>query len=267
MTTRDIQMVSLDILNDVHEFCVKHKIKYTLQGGTLIGAIRHKGFIPWDDDIDIAMPRPDYERFIHEYQSEKGYKVIARDLGDDSVDIMFGRVCDMERTVTKTTLPWCGQKTGLWIDVFPLDGAEEDKVLLQNRISKMVKVWNRIFVIRSAKLPFKDAKGIIKKIKLVLKQPILLFGDPVRKLNEECKRIPYGKTQYYCNLSFLQYGIRERHRTAVLEDVVLVPFEDQQFYAMKGYDEALTEKYGDYMKLPPKEQQVGRHGFVDYYWK
>ncbi len=72
LTLSDVKAVSLDILKDVHEFCIAHDIKYSLAYGTLIGAIRHKGFIPWDDDIDIVMPRPDFERFFKEYKSEKG---------------------------------------------------------------------------------------------------------------------------------------------------------------------------------------------------
>ena len=78
MTNEEIQQVSLKIMKDIHDFCVKNNISYSLYGGSAIGAIRHKGFIPWDDDLDIAMPRPDYDRFIKTYRSEKGYKALAR---------------------------------------------------------------------------------------------------------------------------------------------------------------------------------------------
>lgn len=99
MTLKEIQAVSLEILKDVHMFCLKNDIKYTLQGGTLLGAIRHNGFIPWDEDIDIAMPRPDYERFCQTYASENGYKLICRH--NSECYVMYARVCEMEKTLVK----------------------------------------------------------------------------------------------------------------------------------------------------------------------
>lgn len=77
MTLREVQLFELDILKDVHEFCMANHINYSLAYGTLIGAIRHKGFIPWDDDIDIVMPRPDYDRFCRTYKSQAGYEIFS----------------------------------------------------------------------------------------------------------------------------------------------------------------------------------------------
>lgn len=92
MQLRDIQKVSLEILKDVHEFCISNDIKYSLGSGTMLGAVRHKGFIPWDDDIDIVMPRPDYERFKNTFRSSQGYVLVKE---EDSY-IAFVRVCDKE---------------------------------------------------------------------------------------------------------------------------------------------------------------------------
>ena len=121
MSLKDIQGVSLDILNEIHEFCQGNSIRYTLYYGTLLGAIRHNGFIPWDDDVDIAMPRPDYDRFINSYVSKKGYKLFSREINEnENVYIPFSRVCEMEKTmVISPIIPWCSSLTGVWIDIFP----------------------------------------------------------------------------------------------------------------------------------------------------
>ena len=121
LTHKELQDFSLEILTDIADFCEKEGLKYSLAYGTLLGAIRHKGFIPWDDDIDIIMPREDYNRFRETYKNRKFIFVDSNNTPD--CFIAFGRVCDTERTITRSYIPWHGKsiKTGVWIDVFPVD--------------------------------------------------------------------------------------------------------------------------------------------------
>ena len=271
MSVKDIQRVSLEILRDIHQFCENHQIKYTLQGGTLLGAVRHKGFIPWDDDLDIAMPRPDYERFIHTYQSSKGYKVFSRELPEhkNNVYIAYARVCDMEITFVDDRLSfWSDEKTGLWVDVFPLDGDLDDFEKSRNRLKRIRGYWKVGVRKRVALRPFSSAIGWYKKGRLCIKKIISMVTSfsTIDKHIELCKAVPFGSTGYYSNLAFLSYGMRERHRVEVLKERKLVPFEGEKFYIMNGFDEALREKYGDYMKLPPKEKQIRAHGSNKYFW-
>lgn len=272
MTTREIQLVSLEILKDVHEFCVKNHIKYTLQGGTLLGAIRHKGFIPWDDDIDIAMPRPDYERFIQEYSSQRGYQVFARErkIDNNEVYLAFARVCEMKKTfVDSSLLPWSKYQTGVWIDIFPLDGIEDDIEVATFRILRLQKKWNKTLKYRSKQRIFSQSETILGKIKLMGRK-IRDSYIPENILDNyimECMSIPFGTTQYYSNLAFQGYGLKERHRIEVVNEMKLTPFEMEQFYIMSGYDEALREKFGDYMCLPPVSERKGHDQNNKYYWK
>lgn len=271
MTLREVQLMSLDILRDVHTFCIDNQIKYTLQGGTLIGAIRHNGFIPWDDDLDIAMPRPDYDRFIHEYTSSKGYKAFSREL-PDSQDILiaFCRVCDMQKTIVDDKYaPWCKSNTGVWIDVFPLDGVEDDYEICKKRIEKMKILWHKSTLLRRQNLPFNSAKSPMDYCKWIgrkIMSPFLSYKS-LDKLIEQCRLINWKETSYYSNLAYLGYGIKERHNKRVIEDIILKQFEDSEFCVMKGYDEALTEKFGDYMTPPSELPQKQQHWFNTCYWR
>ena len=268
MTTRDIQLVSLDILKDVHAFCVANDIKYTLFSGTLIGAIRHKGFIPWDDDLDIALPRPEYEKFIRSYQSKKGFKLFAREIQGNDVKIAYARVCDIERTfVDDSVFMWTNQKKGVWIDVFPLDGAKatyEDAVL---QTEKIYSVWKKSCEIRRSFAPFKSKKTINEKFRL-LYQKILNIRYPRSIWDEHIrlsKELSFDDSQMYSNFSWLGFKMREYYKTSAFQNYVLVPFEDAEFYVMQGYDGALRAKYGDYMTPPPVDKQVASHNYK-YYW-
>lgn len=266
MSTKDIQDISLGILKDVHEFCVANNIKYTLQGGSLLGAVRHHGFIPWDDDIDISMPRPDYERFCDTYHSLRGYQLVCRERG--TCYLAFARVCEMEKTNVDCRLaPWTDHDTGVWIDVFPLDGADDDLEIVGEEIKKMRKEWQRSLQIRRSYAKISDFHGFLPKMKQVVRKMIYSHQDHFDGYIDRCKRISFGSTLHYCNFAFLYYGLHEYHRNAVLDECILCDFEDAQFYIMKGFDEALKEKYGNYMELPPLEKRIARHSFNIFLWK
>lgn len=270
MTLREIQTLSLEILKDIHNFCIQNDITYTLFGGTMIGAIRHKGFIPWDDDIDIAMPRPDYERFLSTYHSENGYKLIAA--GQEDSYIAFSRVCEMDKTlVINRILPWYKHETGVWIDIFPLDATPDNPEEAKTLINDFVKEWKECCAIRSSFSSFKDVQGIDKIIKLFIKKIIRhIPGKDIFTLNnkyiEHCKAIPWGSTNHFANLAYMGYGFKEYLCMDDIKEMILVPYEDVKFYVCKGYDHLMRMKYGDYLLLPPIEKQTSNHELVKYYW-
>lgn len=266
MSLREIQLVGLDILKDVHDFCVKNNIQYTLQGGTLLGAIRHNGFIPWDDDVDIAMPRPDYERFCQKYVSPKGYKLICREKSD--CFLAFARVCEMERTFAECKyVPWTNTTTGVWIDVFPLDGASDNMVEERVRSKRIVKLGKKCIQVRRSYAKISDMTDFSMMVKQVVRKAIYMHQKPFDTYVALCKSIPYGLTNHYSQLAYSSYGMHEYHKISVLNKCVLHPFEDCFFYIMEGYDEALREKFGDYLTLPPEGKRLAKHYFVSYYWK
>lgn len=269
MTLHDIQFVSLDILKDVHNFCEANNIKYMLFAGTQLGAVRHSGFIPWDDDVDIVMPRPDYDRFCKQYKSENGYECFNRE--NAGCYISFARICDMRRThVDCSGLPWINRQTGVWIDLFPLDGAEDSVDDAARRMPKLRKLMNRGMKVRYALGDYSSKDSILKKAKLLLYRLFYLHDkkkDCFDQHIEQCKLIPFGSTQHYCNWSYNAYGMKEYHHIRTIESRILHQFEDGEFYIMGGYDEALKEKFGNYMELPPEDKRVAGHAIFHYYWK
>ena len=171
---KDIQRVSLDILKDVHAFCISNGINYSLAYGTMLGAVRHKGFIPWDDDIDIIMPRPDYERFKKSFKSSKGNVLVT----EDESYIAFSRVCDTQRTMTgKSLWPWSKKELGLWIDIFPLDAVENDKQKFHDKIQRLESLSTKQIKARNAKVCPSMSFGVIQNLKQLVKNVIYLNLD------------------------------------------------------------------------------------------
>ena len=165
MTLQEIQQVNLEMMKDIHAFCVKNGIHYSLAYGSLIGAIRHKGFIPWDDDIDIMMPRPDFERFSREYKSENGFW-LSSVYGDDTY-VNYTRVYD-DRTLVICPAKAGKKETGVWIDIYPIDGisdnAEESREQFQRirGYTKLVMKWRmnlRALTMKSIRMKFTPQHG------------------------------------------------------------------------------------------------------------
>lgn len=249
LTLQEIHAIELNILIDIDRFCRKHGIRYSLDGGTLLGAIRHKGFIPWDDDIDIIMLREDYNYFVENYRSESGrYRLCNKDTNPAYRTQMFSKVIDIQ-TVADEGLYEQQEAYGLWVDVFPADYVPVD-VRACRRIQKRFLRYRHLLFVRQRK---KSEKTLRDK----LYSAFYLWKSNNSAL---CAAERYAKdvenSGYVSNLTMVFERLLGFHFPAALFcDLTDVSFEGYTFKGFAGYDNYLTELYGDYMKLPPMEKR------------
>ena len=261
ISAADLRKMMLDILKDVHSFCEKNDIHYLLAYGTLLGAVRHKGFIPWDDDIDIWMPRPDYDRFLSTY-NHPYFKVISA-YNDKTYPLDFAKVHD-----TRTIV--CEQggdgNWGIFIDIFPVE-----RVPSESEWKKMEKAHNNYrHIVANQRFTrnFKLSKsaGLRKNINILigkLAHPFISVNKVLLKEDAYMKRFAAEDCRFYCDFMVVRTFLLEKQ---VVEERTMLPFEDGEFYAPKQYDKWLTLIYGDYMTPPPAEMRVSKHG-IQAYWK
>ncbi len=259
LTKEELFKVNADIVQDIHEFCKKNDIQYSLFYGTLIGAIRHKGFIPWDDDMDIIMPRPSYEKFIRLYKSEN-YKLYSCKTSSYKLPIV--RVAD-DRTYKYENNN--SDNTGVAVDVFPIDGKPTNKMYSFHRI--IIAFWRFAFRFKCTSVIKKGRPWPYNIIVFLIK--IFLLPLP---LNYICRRLDVAAMKYsyessdYVGSYLSPYKIKDRCKKECFNNYCTVTFEGHSFNALQGYDAYLKNIYGDYMTPPPESKRGTDHNAI-FYWR
>lgn len=267
---RELQLAELDIFKTIKNICEKNNIRYFLSSGTLLGAVRHGGFIPWDDDMDICMPRPDYNRFrdIIELELSDDYFCIDfrnRDSNDFTVGTML-KIASKKIQVKRMRGDGRTQTIdNAWVDVFPLDGMPNGQ-FYRKIYGYRLKVTKRFLSFAKWKeegLAEQKTIGkrVLGKIIVALHIPQLLNFDRKKqryRIDNLLQKFDYDKSDYCINM-LGDYELREIVPTPMYGDAKYINFEGVNAAGPAEPDGILRIIYGDYMKLPPKEQQVCKH--------
>ena len=258
LTPEEIKEALLELLLKFDDFCTAHGLRYSLVGGTLLGAIRHKGFIPWDDDIDIAMPRPDVDKLITLWKDDSLPQETSLEIesGDPSFPV-YAKFVDVGVSLKQ---PFVDGVKKLWIDILPIDGMPADETEAKIHLNRAAR-YRWWFLLSGA-----DASEGRSPLKRVLKGVIVpvmrSFGARERigrAFDRFARGIPYGTTGYIGCTTWGLYGLGERYPEDSFDNALLVEFEGREFPALCCWDEYLRGIYGDYMQLPPEEKRI-THG-------
>lgn len=262
LSLKEIKEIELDLLKTFDTYCKANDIKYFLSNGTLLGAVKYKGFIPWDDDIDVLVPRNDYDKLISLFKDSEKYQLFAFER-DSKYKFPFAKLCNLATVKNEGDID-NGVSLGVDIDIFPLDAWDNNL----NKAQEEAKYINRnMFFLSLSKLQKSISRTLIKRIiKSFLMLICKIFGSKafIRKIISKSKKYALKDSSYSGCKTWCIYGEREIIPTEVFSDVVQVEFEGGYYPAPVGYDAYLRSLYGDYEQDPPKEKQKTHHRFKAY---
>ena len=277
---KTIKDLSLSMIKDIAAFCDEHSLRYYLAYGTMLGAVRHHGFIPWDDDVDLMMPRPDYEKFVSLYnQSNARYQVYSIDTTEEYTYTM-AKVFDTHTMMVDKTLWKPFPMAGVFVDIFPMDGLPEGEQEQAKHFDK--QQWlNLLFRGSAMKFTFSnryaDSKSQFATLKVYVRT-LLKFGaitlmhalpttKLIHKINDSAKKYDYETSKFVsivvdCDSE----NKREVYPKELFDKRVKYPFEDTEVYGVEDYDFYLTHLYNEYMVAPPADRCVPHHNY-NVYWR
>lgn len=256
---QEVQRIEFEMMLYLKQIAEKNDIKLMLGGGTLLGAIRHKGFIPWDDDVDLMLMREDYEKLIEciEQDNNSRYKVLTV-YNSPSYPHPFAKVVDTKTYIAqKRELEIKG--LGVTTDLFPIDAVPRSKFMVEKLFSFVTKKTDEIISLRD--LNYRKVSGGLEYWLLTLrvKMKAILIDRIARAFS-------LGNARYVAS-TMGRYGKKEIMKKESMTECVKVMFEGEEFLAPIGYKVYLTKHYGkDYMKMPPKSTQRAQHQ-MNVYWK
>lgn len=261
----DLQRKQLEMLKKFIAVCEKNNLRYSAEGGTAIGAVRHHGFIPWDDDVDIMMPRDDYEKFLklqHEFDGTPYFIQTWRT--DPNYPYNFAKLRDSSTTFIENIFVNFRMNHGVWIDIFPIDGMSKKEKPMKKCGGKSKRVWWHFYCSYLSRLIRKVHKqtffkDIFLNIVGILGWIIFDIGRHNVRVGE---RILKNKRIEDCALSgncCTFFPSKEAMPSYIYNEYIKIPFEDTEIAIVKEYDLYLTRRYGNYMELPPEKDRISTH--------
>ncbi len=268
LSTEENQQLATGVMKKLDQICRDLGLRYTLTYGTMLGAVRHQGYIPWDDDLDIMLPRPDYDKLISWCLAHREELLPFRLFTPETVKAypyMIPRLCDTRYEIETDNEKDCGM--GAFVDIYPLDGIGATREEALATLKKRAK-WSSLYFLSTR---LRCEKGLTKSpLKQLIKLPAFLVAKCVgkkwfgKRLYHIARGCHWESSKYVgCVIweTELENGIFEKDW---FETTRLMPFGQEQFQVITAYDAFLTRLYGDYMQLPPEADRIAHHFYRIY---
>lgn len=265
LTLPEIQQAAFEVLKEIARICDEQGFKYFLAYGTLLGAVRHKGVIPWDDDMDVIMPRADFERFMRYMKTEySGHLKVCDRKTIANYPYGIPRVCDMNYQYVSTNPNEPQFDLGIFVDVYPLDNCSGDKTKAYQLFEAAEKKnwWYSVYVGIGSPNPIKN---VVKKF-LRAAMHLVKGSDYAQKIDEEIAELIQRETSDRDTALAVTAWANNHviYDKSWYEKECWLEFNGEKFRAPAGYEASLREDYGDFMALPPPEKRHAYHGYKIY---
>lgn len=262
IATEEAKKIMFDIMSDFDAFCRKHGLRMWLYAGTLLGAVRHKGYIPWDDDIDVCMPREDYEKLIKiADEIDPKYTILEHRL-NKKYAYPFMKVSLTDSSCVEFHDPkFCGVKLGIYIDVFPIDYVGDTLEEAKEHCKKTEEM--RLSNLKLLQYDIVASNAFVRGLKKIKRYFVHKF-ETTKLLNKFNALITkYDHPTKYSAVPVWMNAAKTILETKDYQGNKTLTFEGKVFSTFDGYIHFLETLFGDYMKLPPLEQRE-THGFEAY---